>query len=303
MGHERSKLAGYFATLQLERRHLSKVDQELENRRSGASRIQEMTGSTENTSSVRPKTPFDGAPAAPVVLEARSLKKIYGSGEKSLPVLLDANLILRRGEMVAIVAPSGAGKSTLLHLLAALDMPTNGTVYFASKAIETNQDAALAEFRNRAVGFLWQRHQLLPDFTAAENVAMPLLLRGQKFASALGMAQEWLAEVGLERRAHHRAGELSGGEQQRVAIARALVTGPAVLLADEPTGDLDEQNALAVFELLERLHRTHKLTSLIATHNLALAARCDRILGLEHGVLHARRAVASAGRVPGGEAS
>jgi lipoprotein-releasing system ATP-binding protein len=238
-----------------------------------------------------------------VVLETRGLRKVYGSGEKCLAVLMDANLILRRGEMVAIVAPSGAGKSTLLHLLAALDTPTSGTVYFATKAIETNDDAALSEFRNRAVGFLWQRHQLLPDFTAAENVAMPLLLRGDNFASAQGMARKWLAEVGLENRADHRAGELSGGEQQRVAIARALVTGPSVLLADEPTGDLDEQNAWAVFELLERLHRTHRLTSLIATHNLALAARCDRILGLEHGVLQTREVVAGASRVPGGEAS
>ena len=132
-----------------------------------------------------------------VVMEARSLKKIYGSGEKSLAVLSDANLSLRQGEMVAIVAPSGAGKSTLLHLLAALDTPTSGTVYFANKAIETNDDIALAEFRNRAVGFLWQRHQLLPDFTAAENVAMPLLLRGEDFTRALGMARKWLAEVGL----------------------------------------------------------------------------------------------------------
>jgi lipoprotein-releasing system ATP-binding protein len=240
---------------------------------------------------------------ASVVLETRGLRKVYGSGEKALAVLMDANLILRRGEMVAIVAPSGAGKSTLLHLLAALDTPTSGAVYFATKAIETNDDAALSEFRNRAVGFLWQRHQLLPDFTAAENVAMPLLLRGDNFAAAQGMARKWLAEVGLENRADHRAGELSGGEQQRVAIARALVTGPSVLLADEPTGDLDEQNAWAVFELLERLHRTHKLTSLIATHNLKLAARCDRVLGLEHGVLQSREAAASASRAPGGEAS
>jgi lipoprotein-releasing system ATP-binding protein len=243
------------------------------------------------------------SPKASVILQSQGLKKVYGSGEKSVPVLRDVNLSLRQGEMVAIVAPSGAGKSTLLHLLAALDTPTSGTVYFDSKAIETNDDAALAEFRNRAVGFLWQRHQLLPDFTAAENVAMPLLLRGENFASALGMARKWLAEVGLQDRADHRAGELSGGEQQRVAIARALVTGPRVLLADEPTGDLDEQNAWAVFELLERLHRAHQLTSLIATHNLALAARCDRILGLEHGVLHTREAAAIAGGVPGGEAS
>jgi lipoprotein-releasing system ATP-binding protein len=240
---------------------------------------------------------------AVVVLESRGLKKTYGSGEKSIPVLTDANLILRQGEMVAIVAPSGAGKSTLLHLLAALDTPTSGTVYFATKAIESINDRALAEFRNRAIGFLWQRHQLLPDFTAAENVAMPLLVRGENFASALGMARKWIAEVGLQSRADHRAGELSGGEQQRVAIARALVTGPSVLLADEPTGDLDEQNAWAVFELLQRLHRAHKLTSLIATHNLALAARCDRVLALEHGVLRTREAAASASRVPGGEVS
>jgi len=240
---------------------------------------------------------------ATVVLESRGLKKTYGSGEKTISVLADANLSLRQGEMVAIVAPSGAGKSTLLHLLAALDTPTSGTVYFATKAIESIDDAALADFRNRAIGFLWQRHQLLPDFTAAENVAMPLLVRGEKFASALGMARKWLAEVGLENRADHRAGELSGGEQQRVAIARALVTGPSVLLADEPTGDLDEQNAWAVFELLQRLHRTHRLTSLIATHNLALAARCDRILALEHGVLLTREAAASASGTPGGEAS
>ena len=238
-----------------------------------------------------------------IVLEARSVQKSYGAGEKKLAVLTDANLKLRQGEMVAIVAPSGAGKSTLLHVLAALDTPTNGGVYFASKAIETKEDTAVADFRNRAVGFLWQRHQLLPDFTAAENVAMPLLLRGEDFASALETARKWLAEVGLADRADHRAGELSGGEQQRVAIARALVTGPRVLLADEPTGDLDEQNAWAVFELLQRLHREHGLTSLIATHNLALAAKCDRVLGLEHGVLQTRAVAAAAGGTLGGEAS
>ncbi len=243
---------------------------------------------TQLASGEAPKDPRNAA----VVLESRGLKKTYGSGEKSISVLADANLSLRQGEMVAIVAPSGAGKSTLLHLLAALDRPTSGTVYFATKALESIDDDALAEFRNRAIGFLWQRHQLLPDFTAAENVAMPL-----------GVARKWLAEVALESRADHRAGELSGGEQQRVAIARALVTGPSVLLADEPTGDLDEQNAWAVFELLERLHRTHKLTSLIATHNLALAARCDRILALEHGVLRSRQAAASAGGTLEGEAS
>jgi lipoprotein-releasing system ATP-binding protein len=237
------------------------------------------------------------------ILEARGLAKTYGAREKNLQVLADVNLKLHPGEMVAVVAPSGAGKSTLLHLLAALDTPTSGAVYFENKAIETNQDAALADFRNRAVGFLWQRHQLLPDFTAAENVAMPLLVRGEPQAKALTEARRWLAEVGLQDRAEHRAGELSGGEQQRVAIARALVTGPKVLLADEPTGDLDEQNAWAVFELVARLHRSHRLTSLIATHNLALAERCDRVVGLEHGVLRTRSVKNAAAGTPGGEAS
>jgi lipoprotein-releasing system ATP-binding protein len=237
------------------------------------------------------------------VLEARGLKKTYGTREKNLEVLVDANLQLHEGEMVAVVAPSGAGKSTLLHLLAALDTPTSGTVYFANNAIETHEDAALAEYRNRAVGFLWQRHQLLPDFTATENVAMPLLVRGEPHEAALTEARKWLAEVGLQDRADHLAGELSGGEQQRVAIARALITGPKVLLADEPTGDLDEQNAWAVFGLLQRLHRTHRLTSLIATHNLALAERCDRIVGLEHGILRTRAVKAGARGTPGGEAS
>jgi len=218
--------------------------------------------------------------------------------------------VLYRGEMVAIVAPSGAGKSTLLHLLAALDTPTSGAIYFEMKRIETNDEAALSKFRNCAVGFLWQRHQLLPDFTAAENVAMPLLLRGESISRGLEKARKWLGEVGLAERAGHLAGELSGGEQQRVAIARALVTRPRVLLADEPTGDLDERNAWAVFELLEGLHRAHGLTSLIATHNPALAERCDRVLGLERGVLRTREnrarkdpGAVGAGRDPKGETS
>ena len=243
--------------------------------------------------------PHAGGVLSGIILEARGLQKIYSGPQQRLIVLNEANLELRRGEMVAIVAPSGAGKSTLLHLLAALDTPTSGTIYFESKHIETQNEAALADFRNRSIGFLWQRHQLLPDFTAAENVAMPLLLRGESISRALETGRKWLEEVGLADRADHRTGELSGGEQQRVAIARALVTGPLVLLADEPTGDLDEQNAWAVFDLLERLHRTHGLTSLIATHNLKLAERCDRILTLEHGVLKTRKAVTLASGVPG----
>jgi lipoprotein-releasing system ATP-binding protein len=223
-----------------------------------------------------------------VVLEARELRKVYGSGPAQFTVLAGVDLTVDRGEMIAIMGPSGAGKSTLLHLLAALDTPTSGTVYFGTEALETLADSALAEFRSRSVGFVWQRHHLLPDFTADENVAMPLLMRGVGRAEALETAEQWLGQVGLAAQARQRAGELSGGEQQRVAIARALVNGPAVLLADEPTGDLDERNAEAIFELMQRLHRTHRLTSILATHNAALARRCDRVLGLEYGVLNPR---------------
>ncbi len=225
------------------------------------------------------------APGPPVVLEARGLRKVYSSGGTQVTVLAGVDLRVTEGEMVAIVGPSGAGKSTLLHLLAALDTPTSGTVYFGAKALETLPDAALASFRNRSMGFVWQRHHLLPDFTAEENVAMPLLVRGAGRGEALRAAARWLGEVGLAAHSRQRAGELSGGEQQRVAIARALSNEPAVLLADEPTGDLDAENAEAIFGLMQRLHRTHRLTSLLATHNAALARRCDRVLGLDHGVL------------------
>jgi lipoprotein-releasing system ATP-binding protein len=220
-----------------------------------------------------------------LLLEARELRKSYGSGPSQICVLSGVNLRVVPGELIAVVGASGAGKSTLLHLLAALDTPTSGTVYFEQKAIESFRESELADYRNRSVGFVWQRHHLLADFTAAENVAMPLLMRGVGYSEALDSSVRWLHEVGLDARAGQRAGELSGGEQQRVAIARALVQNPAVLLADEPTGDLDERNAVAVFELMQRLHRTHRLTSILATHNTVLAGRADRVLRLEHGVL------------------
>jgi lipoprotein-releasing system ATP-binding protein len=219
------------------------------------------------------------------LVRAERLHKVFRSGPATVTALAGAELSVPRGEMVAIVGPSGAGKSTLLHLLAALDTPTSGTVYFDGNSLGALADAGLAEFRNRAVGFVWQRHHLLPDFTAAENVAMPLLLGGMALDGALRTAGKWLGEVGLSGRVGHRAGELSGGEQQRVAIARALVNAPALLLADEPTGDLDERNAGIIFELLQRLHRSHQLTTIVATHNLTLARRSDRILVLEHGLL------------------
>jgi lipoprotein-releasing system ATP-binding protein len=220
-----------------------------------------------------------------VLIEARDLQKSYRAGTAEIRVLSGVNVCVEAGELIAIVGPSGAGKSTLLHLLAALDTPTSGTVYFEQKAIESFRESELADYRNRSIGFVWQRHHLLADFTAAENVAMPLLMRGAGYGEALETSARWLTEVGLEARATQRAGELSGGEQQRVAIARALVQEPALLLADEPTGDLDERNAIAVFELMQRLHREYQLTSILATHNTVLAERADRVLQLEHGLL------------------
>jgi lipoprotein-releasing system ATP-binding protein len=221
------------------------------------------------------------------LLRAEKLTKIFHSGNSQVIALADANLSVVRSEMIALVGPSGSGKSTLLHLLAGLDTPTSGTVYFAGRSLGAITGHEQEKFRGRSIGFIWQRHQLLVDFTAAENVAMPLLIRGTASAKALGVAGEWLSEVGLADRLQHRAGELSGGEQQRVAIARALVNRPSLLLADEPTGDLDEQNTESIFELMQRIHRTHHLTSILATHNLSLARRADRVLMLEHGTLTA----------------
>lgn len=185
--------------------------------------------------------------------------------------------------MLAIVGQSGAGKSSLLHILGTLDRASEGDIYFAQVSLGSLSDEAAAEFRNSQVGFVWQFHYLLPEFNALENVAMPLLARGEKPAAAMRRATEWLAEVGLSDRAHHRAGELSGGEQQRVALARALVTGPKLLLADEPTGDLDFQTADKIFELISRIHRQHGLTSILVTHSHAFAKRCDRVLQLAGG--------------------
>ena len=187
--------------------------------------------------------------------------------------------------MVAVVGQSGAGKSTLLHILGALDTPSAGTVYCASTDVAKLNPRQAAAFRNREIGYVWQFHYLLPEFTALENVAMPLLARDMNKREALQTAANWLREVGLEDRSEHRPGELSGGEQQRVALARALVNNPRLLLADEPTGDLDEITAGRVFDLIERLHASHGLTSILVTHNLDLAARCTRALRLESGML------------------
>jgi lipoprotein-releasing system ATP-binding protein len=216
-------------------------------------------------------------------LRVEGLKKTFRSGESDLVLFENLSFQVARGEMLAIVGESGAGKSTLLHILGALDRPSAGDVYCANLRFSTFSENAAAEFRNREVGFVWQFHYLLPEFTALENVAMPLLIRGLSRQRARDEGLRWLNSVGLARRADHRSGELSGGEQQRVALARALIAQPKILLADEPTGDLDSRTADLVFELIAQLHRECQLTSLIATHNFAFARRCQRVMRLQNG--------------------
>ena len=191
-----------------------------------------------------------------------------------------------RGERVAIVGESGAGKSTLLHLLGGLDRPSGGCIYFEGRDIVSLSDAGLAEFRNREIGFVWQNPSLLPEFTALENVMMPLVIRGVAPEKAAKVAWARLEEVGLRARESHRSGELSGGEQQRVVLARALAAGPQVLLADEPTGSLDFRTGEMIISLLNEMHANHGLTSVFVTHNLVFARQCDRVLELKKGVLH-----------------
>jgi len=217
------------------------------------------------------------------VLRVEGLKKVFRSGASELVLFENLSFEVGQGEMLAIVGSSGAGKSTLLHILGALDRPSAGNVYCAHLRLSSLSEDAAADFRNKEIGFVWQFHYLLPEFTALENVAMPLLMRGTQKVEAEKEASRWLEEVGLGQRSHHRAGELSGGEQQRAALARALITKPKILLADEPTGDLDSRTADAVFDLISRLHREYQLSSIVATHNFGFARRCHRVLRLESG--------------------
>ena len=219
------------------------------------------------------------------IIQVHNLEKTYRTARGELTLFRGLDLEVAQGELVAIVGQSGAGKSTLLHILGALDTPTAGTVHCASTNVAGLTPREAAAFRNREIGYVWQFHYLLPEFTALENVAMPLLARGLSRREAQATASNWLREVDLEDRSEHRPGELSGGEQQRIALARALVGNPRLLLADEPTGDLDETTSGRVFDLLERLHVSHGLTSILVTHNLDLAARCTRTLRLEGGRL------------------
>ena len=219
----------------------------------------------------------DGNGAA---VRAAGLVKGYGAGERRVEVLRGLDLEVGRGEMLAVVGPSGVGKSTLLHLLGLLDRPDRGALELFGADVTRLSVEERAAWRNRRIGFVFQFHALLPEFTLEENVAMPLLIGGAARRPALAGARERLAAVGLEDRREHFPDQLSGGEQQRGAVARALVAGPDLLLADEPTGNLDADNAAAVFDLIARLHLSRGLTSVIVTHNEALASRCDRVVRL-----------------------
>lgn len=219
------------------------------------------------------------------VIRAEGLGKTFRSGEQALTIFSGLTFQIRQGESVALVGESGAGKSTLLHILGALEKPTTGKVLFCGDPLASLSEAQLANYRNRDVGFVWQNCHLLPEFTAIENVALPLRIAGVSEDSGQKEAQTWLQRVGLAERIDHQSGELSGGEQQRVAIARALVSKPRLLLADEPTGNLDERTGEAVMKMLLELAGQEGLAILLATHNPTFAALCDRVFRFDHGRL------------------
>ena len=224
----------------------------------------------------------------PSLVSVRGLNKLYEVGTQRIHVLRDLDFEVAAGEMVAIVGASGVGKSTLLHLLGGLDRAASGSLTVAGQSLGEMKDNDLVAFRNRHVGFVFQFHHLLPEFDAVENVEMPMRIASVPLPEARARAGDLLGRVGLGDRLGHRPGMLSGGEQQRVAVARALVMKPALLLADEPTGDLDENTAESLHDLLRAMHAEHGLTSVIATHNPRLAAACDRVLRLERGQLTAQ---------------
>jgi lipoprotein-releasing system ATP-binding protein len=218
------------------------------------------------------------------MIEARNLTKIYQTLASQVTVFEGLNLTVEQGRLVSIVGPSGAGKSTLLHLFGGLDTPTQGEVLFHGRNIFEMDATELARFRNRHVGFVFQFHHLLPEFTVVENTVMPRLIRGDDRAESEAKARQILDRVGLSPRLTHKVGEISGGEQQRVAIARALVGGPEMLLADEPTGNLDHRTGEHIFEMFRDLHRERGLTSVIVTHNERIAVKCDEVWELDAGV-------------------
>jgi len=220
-----------------------------------------------------------------VIIQARDLTRIYRTPASEVVVFENVNLDVPKGKLIAVIGPSGAGKSTLLHLLGGLDEPTRGTVLFQGQSIFSMSNSDLARFRNRHVGFVFQFHHLLPEFTAVENTMMPGLIRGDAKSVTESDARTILERVGLVNRLTHKVGELSGGEQQRVAIARALVGRPQLLLADEPTGNLDSRTGETIFQMIRELHAERGLTSVIVTHNERLAVQCDEVWEIDAGAM------------------
>lgn len=216
------------------------------------------------------------------IIELKNLTKIYKNGME-FRALDNANLKIKKGEFVAIVGPSGSGKSTLMHMIGLLDTPSSGTLMIDDRDVTNMSDKERSEMRNRMLGFVFQYHHLLPDFTALENVIMPLLILGKSRKEAQEIAENLLKEVGLEDRMDHRPGELSGGQNQRVAVARALSCSPAIVLGDEPTGNLDTKTGDLIYELLRRLNREHNQTVIVVTHNENLASKAERIIRLVDG--------------------
>jgi lipoprotein-releasing system ATP-binding protein len=222
---------------------------------------------------------------APILLEIKNLTKHFTLNFHHIEVLRGINLTVHQGEFLSIMGASGVGKSTLLHLLGALDLPTSGEIYFEGKDITRLGESALADFRNKKVGFVFQFHHLLPEFTAMENAAMPAIIQGIPKKESLRLAKEMLEEVGLGKRLEHKPGELSGGEQQRVAVARALLLRPALVLADEPTGNLDSRTSMEVFHLLQKLNKERKVTFILVTHNEKIGAGGDRLFEMVDGII------------------